>query len=105
MIIQINTDNNISGKENTVTYFTQLVKDSLDRYSEHLSRIEIHLSDENGNKNSKDDKHCVLEVRIEGKQPIAVTSNANTIEGALNTAIEKVSTLLNTTIGQMKNHR
>lgn len=105
MIIQINTDKNISGKENTVAYFTQLVQDALDRYSQHISRVEMHLSDENANKEGKDDKRCVLEVRIEGKQPIAVTSNANTIEDAISESIQKVSALLNTIMDQMKSHR
>lgn len=105
MKIQINTDKNISGKENTSAYFTQLAQDGLERFSQHISRVEVHLSDENANKEGKDDKRCVLEVRIEGKQPIAVTSNSNTTEGALSDAIDKVSALLNTTFGQLKNHR
>lgn len=105
MKIQINTDKNVSGNEDRVASFTKSVKNSLERFSEHITRIEIHLSDENANKDSKGDKRCVLEARIEGKQPIAVTSEANTVEGALDDAIEKMSALLTTTIGEMTEHR
>ncbi len=107
MIIQINTDHNISGSEKFITSFQKLVNDSLERYSEHISRIEIHMSDENGDKDSKEDKRCLLEARIKikGKQPIAVTGNGNTLEESLNDAIEKISASLVTTLGKMQNHR
>ncbi|MEO5645841.1 MAG: HPF/RaiA family ribosome-associated protein [Bacteroidia bacterium] len=105
MIIQINTDNNINLKENEFESFQQQVNDSLGHYTEHISRIEIHLSDENGNKDGNKDKRCMLEARIEGKQPIAVVSYQNTIEESLNDAIDKICASLKTLLGQMKEHR
>lgn len=104
MIIQINTGHNISENEKMDDYFKSLIADSLKHYSEHITRIEVHFKDENGNKEGPKDKRCVLEARIEGMQPIAVTAEANTMADALNSAIEKMDASLKTIIGQMKNH-
>ncbi len=104
MTIQINTDHNISENESEITSLKKLVQGSLEKYSEHITRIEIHLSDENGNKKGLKGKRCMLEARIEGRQPIAVTSCEDTIEEALNDAIGKISASLNTILDRIKNH-
>lgn len=83
MIIQLNTDKNISGNEKFEHYLDGLVKDELRRFSEHITRIEVHLADENGAKNGENDKRCMIEARLENKQPITVTCHANTIEKAV----------------------
>jgi len=104
MIIQINTDHTISENERMINYFKTIIADSLKFYSENITRIEVHFSDENGNKGGSNDKRCLLEARIEGRQPTAVTAQANTSEEALNSAIKKMTASLKKTIGQMKNH-
>jgi len=105
MIIQINTDHNISENEKMDLYFKTLIADSLKNYSEHITRLEVHFSDQNGNKEGSKDKKCLLEARIEGRQPNVVTATASTIEEALNNAIDKMTALLKTAIEQMKSHR
>jgi len=104
MTIQINSDHTISENERMDAYFKTVIADSLKLYSEHITRIEVHFSDENGNKEGLNDKRCMLEARIEGKQPSAVTAQADTIEEALNSAIEKMTALLKTELGRMKSH-
>jgi hypothetical protein len=71
--IQLNTDKNITGDERLESYLSSLIENELSRFSDHITRIEIHLADENGPKNGENDKRCALEARIEGRQPIAVT--------------------------------
>lgn len=104
MTIQINTDRSIVENESQLSSLKKTIEVSLENYSEHITRIEVHLSDENGNKEELNDKRCLLEARLEGRQPIAVTSHANTIENALNDAIEKITASLKTILGKMKNH-
>jgi hypothetical protein len=65
--IQLNTDKNIAGDERLNGYLSTLVEKELSRFNEHLTRIEIHLTDENGSKKGENDKRCTLEARIEGK--------------------------------------
>ncbi len=105
MIIQFNTDNNVKGSEKLEAKMEAILTDKLSRFSSNLSRIEIHLSDENADKEGQDDKRCLLEARIEGKQPIAVSDQANTHEQALNGAIEKLKAALDSILGRLKDHQ
>ena len=103
MIIQINTDNNVEGSEKFSDYFTSIIGQELAKFDK-ITRIELHLSDENGRKGGQSDKRCLLEARLEGKQPIAVTNNANTYKEAVDGAIDKLKASLETVIGKMRNH-
>lgn len=104
MNIQFNTDNNISGSEKLNDYFSSTLSDALSRFSNQITRLEVHLTDENSNKEGQNDKRCVLEARLEGLQPIAVTNNGNTIEQAVRGATDKLKSSLDTVIGRMRNH-
>ena len=105
MTIQINTDNNLNVHEAFGNKLEELLSEELSRFSEHITRLEVHLSDENGSKNALNDKKCLLEARLEGRQPIAVTANANDYELAVSGAIEKLKALLNTIEGKLRNHQ
>src|SRR5690606_24755145 len=104
MLIQFNTANNIDGNERLQSYVEALLNESLSRFSSHLSRVEVHLTDENSHKEGQKDKRCVLEARIEGQQPVAVTNQDDTIEQAINGAITKLRSALDTVIGKLKEH-
>jgi ribosome-associated translation inhibitor RaiA len=104
MIIQFNTDSNINGSEALEAHFTSLITEELSRFSNHITRVEVHLSDENGHKEGLNDKRCMLEARIEGKQPIAVISHANNLEQSLSGAIDKLIVSLDTIFGRLMNH-
>jgi ribosome-associated translation inhibitor RaiA len=104
MKILFNTDHNITGKESLTAPFIELIADELRRFSEHITRIEAHLTIEDGHKNGGNDKRCVLEARIEGRQPIAVTSHADTYQQAVDGAIDKLKASLDTIFGRLTNH-
>lgn len=74
MTIQINTDNNIEGTEALTAQYEAQIESELSRFNDHITRIEVHLSDENGHKEGLNTKRCLLEVRLERKQPIAVSN-------------------------------
>lgn len=103
MTIQINTDKNIDGNERFTEYLTTLLQDELGRYDK-ITRIEAHISDENGTKEGQADKRCLLEARLEGKQPIAVTNMADTHEQAVDGAIDKLKASLETILGRERNY-
>jgi hypothetical protein len=46
----------------------------------------VHLGDENGAKSRPDDKRCMMEVRVQRRQPIAVTRHAATLDDAVDGA-------------------
>lgn len=103
MIIQFNTDKTIKWDQRHDEHFTELVKEELDRFSDHITRIEAHISDENGPKGGVHDIRCLLEVRIEGRQPIATSDQNDTIELAVSGAIEKMQASLKTILERERN--
>lgn len=101
MNIQLNTDKNIQGHERLESYLEGLVGDKMSRFAEHLTRIEIHLSDENGPKEGPEDIKCTMEARPRKMQPIVVSSNGDTIEKAVNAALGKLSKAVATRIDKL----
>lgn len=91
MKIQINTDNNIQGREELVERYTKDVESALANVSKHVTRVEVHLSDENADKSGQHDKRCMIEARLEGRQPIAVTEDAATLDLAVHGACHKMT--------------
>ncbi len=105
MTIQINTDKNLSLHEEFGAKLEGLLAEELSRFSEHITRLEVHLSDENGSKDGIKDKRCLLEARLEGRQPIAVTGLANNYELAVDSAIDKLKASLETILGKIRNQQ
>lgn len=103
MKIQINTGKNVRLSEELRASLTSLVSEGLSRYDDQITRLEVHLSDQDGNKDGLNDKRCMLEARIEGRQPIAVTHNAGTHEEVVIGAIDKLKTSLKTILGRQMN--
>jgi hypothetical protein len=102
MKIQFNTDKTISGDEKSQEYFTAHIAEKLSRFDLHITRIEVHLSDENGNKKGIDDIQCLMEARMEARQPIAVSCQAGTSEAAVSGAINKLKAAMDTIIGRIQ---
>src|SRR5690554_1657222 len=101
MKIQLNTDAHINGTEALAAQVADMVEQALERFSEHITRVEVHLSDENGNKNGQHDQRCMMEARLEGLQPVAVTEHATTLEQAVHGAAQKLTHLLDSTLGRL----
>lgn len=104
MKIQFNTDKTINGDDRHQKFFTTQIADELERYESHISRIEVHVSDENGKKDGINDIRCLLEARLEGFKPIAVSNQAENKELAVSGAITKLKASLKTTLGRIQNH-
>jgi ribosome-associated translation inhibitor RaiA len=103
MLIQVNTDSNIEGGEGTAERAQVIVGDAVGHFSEQITRIEVHLSDENSNKKpGADDMRCVLEARLAGLKPIAVHHQAATLEQAIEGASEKLKRSLESVLGRLE---
>jgi ribosome-associated translation inhibitor RaiA len=101
MLIKINTDDNIDRPDALAEQIEATVRDVLDRFADQLTRVEVHLSDENSDKKSgSDDIRCLLEARLAGLQPVAVTDSAATVEQAVDGAVRKMRRSLDSTLGR-----
>ena len=102
MKIQLNTDHNIKGREAMAEQTKATVENSLGHLADHITRVEVHLSDENGKKSGSHDKRCMMEARLEGHQPIAVTHEAETTDQAIAGAVEKLKQSLDHTLERLR---
>jgi ribosome-associated translation inhibitor RaiA len=101
MIIQINTDKNIKRHQVLAAYVRGIIDSALNRISDHITRIEVHLSDENGKKSGQNVKRCIIEARLEGRRPSAVSHEAATLHQAINGAVKKLTRMLESILGRL----
>ena len=104
MNIQVNTDNHIIGSAELNSYVESSLSEHFARYKNAITRIEVHLSDENANKTGGDDKRCLLEARIANRQPIVVSHHADTIHQAIEMASDKLLRSLDNMAGKLTDH-
>jgi ribosome-associated translation inhibitor RaiA len=101
MQIQVNTDHTIEGHEALADQIRGVVENALSRMSDHITRVEVHLTDERGPKSRENNKRCMMEARLEGRQPIAVTDEAATLDLAVDGAADKLARLIEHTLGKL----
>ncbi|MFT6843077.1 MAG: ribosome-associated translation inhibitor RaiA [Psychroserpens sp.] len=104
MTIQINTDKTLTGEKRSSDFFISQITEALQRVESHITRIEVHLKDENGKKDGFNNISCLIEARLEGKQPIAITNQADTIDLAVTGAIDKIKNSIESILGKIQNH-
>lgn len=90
MQVQLNGDHHIAGTERLSERVRAAVEDGLGHLSERVTRVEVHLTDENSGKRGANDKRCVMEARIKGHEPVAVTENADDLDLAIRGAARKL---------------
>ena len=105
MHIQVNTDNTIEGGTELTTAIEDIARSKLDAVAAQVTRIEVHLRDENAQKGGADDKRCMAEARPEGRAPVAVTHNADTVESAAIGALDKLRSALDRELGKLRARR
>jgi len=104
MQIQINTDHRIDSSEARDQWARSVVESALSHLSEHFTRVEVHFSDENAGKGGALALRCKLEARLNGRAPVAVSSDAPTFESALSGALHKLERAIEHAIGRADKH-
>ncbi|MGE4407801.1 HPF/RaiA family ribosome-associated protein [Pseudomonas sp.] len=105
MQIQVHSDNHIEGSARLVDWVSASVASKLERFDDELTRVVVHLNDENGEKAGAHDKRCQIEARPKGLQPISVTHKAESLELALDGAVDKLENALNHQFGKLRSKR
>ncbi|MFE9750740.1 HPF/RaiA family ribosome-associated protein [Saccharothrix saharensis] len=103
MQIQVNTDHNIKGGEGLATFVTADLASGMSRFSGWLTRVEVHFSEDGGSK--PEDTKCVIEARPGGKQPVAVTHHATTVDDAYAGAAHKLGRVLDSLYSRAHDHK
>lgn len=105
MQIQVNTDNTISGREDVVRFVESVLQSKLGAIADPITRVEVHLKDENATKHGPDDKRCMVEARLEGRQPVSATHSADNLKSAVTGAVDKLRNVLDRELGKLRARR
>jgi ribosome-associated translation inhibitor RaiA len=105
MQIQVNSDNHIESSIRLEEWVRTTVESTLDRYDEDLTRVEVHIRDENGDKPGPHDIRCQMEARPKGHQPISVTHKADSLDQAVDGAAVKLDHALEHLFGKLRSKR
>ena len=100
MLIEIRTDGNIKGSEQSSAEVKAMIHVALDRYGDFIKRVDVHLSDTAGHKTGHDNKCCMIEARRDGHEPIVVTHQKDTMERAIHGAIHNLKKSLESALGK-----
>lgn len=106
MHIQINSDNIIKLGDDSAAAIEHRVRDRLSRFSDRLTRVELHFSDINGRENRVgDDQRCMIEARPANRDPVAVSDEAATLDAALAGSLSKLITALEREFGRITSRK
>ena len=105
MKVLINGDNQIKVGEGLTSFVQGEVDRALGRFEDRLTRVEVYLSDLNGPKEGGTaDKRCVIEARPAGRQPVAATADAVTVDEAIAESVNKMKRQLESALGREDKH-
>jgi hypothetical protein len=104
MTIQFDTAHNVKANEELKAPLIDILNEKLNAFNDKITRLEVHLSDENGGKEGQNDKRCLLEAHIEGMPHTVVKNYANTYGQAVEGAGDKLKASLNSILGRLGNH-
>jgi hypothetical protein len=102
MLVELSTDRSIEGSEGLTAHVRSVIEIGLGRLGDHVTRVEVHLSDVNRSKSGPDDKQCMMEARLEGQRPMAVSHRAATVELAVTGATHLLKRTLSATLDRQR---
>jgi hypothetical protein len=68
MQVQLNTNRQITVDDQLAHQVETAVESALSRFADQITRVEVHLSDENRHRDG-DDTRCMLEARLSRQAP------------------------------------
>lgn len=94
MQIQFNYAN-VDHSDALETHVEEQLQAAVGRFAERLTRIEVHISDENSpTKHGADDKRVLLEARPAGRKPVTVEERTDDLYSAVKGAVTKLQRVL-----------
>ena len=94
MQVRVNANHTIQTQESLERWTAQTVTQALQRFADDITSLEVHFSDENGERTSADQRRCMIEARLNGHVPVAVSGHAERLDDALRGAIDKLKSAL-----------
>jgi ribosomal subunit interface protein len=102
MQINVNTNNTIDKHQGLDEHVDTIVRSAIGRFSEQVTRVDVHLSDENKEKKGDGGNSCMMEARVAGYAPVVVHEHANDLHQAINNAGGKLARALDSALGRLQ---
>lgn len=102
MQVLVNSDHHIVADEDLTGRVQGVVEGRLERFAGRITRVEVHLNDLNGSKLGERDKRAMMEARIGGLKPIAVSHEAPTLTEAIHAAADKLERAIANALGKLE---
>jgi hypothetical protein len=104
MQIQVNADNHIEGNEARNEWARGVVDTAMAHFADSVTRVEVHMSDENAGQGGAPALRCTMEARINGRPPVAVSNDAGGMDAAVNGAVHKLVRATSHALGRTDKH-
>ncbi|MCW1886052.1 HPF/RaiA family ribosome-associated protein [Luteolibacter flavescens] len=101
MFIQVHTDHHLRGGAEMKEEVISVVEPALSRFSSRITDLEVHLSDQNGEKGGEKDMRCAMEARLAGLPPLGVSHSDNSLSEAIEGAAERLERLIEHHLGKI----
>ena len=102
MQVLVGSDHHIVGGADLTGRVQGVVEGRLERFADRITRVEVHLNDLNSSKLGERDKRCVMEARLGGLKPIAVSHEAPTLTEAIHVAADKLERAVEHVLGRLE---
>jgi ribosome-associated translation inhibitor RaiA len=100
MQINVNTDRTIEKHQGLDDHVEAVVKDNIGRFDQ-VHRVEVHLSNENSQKQLDGGNRCMMEAHVTGYAPVVVNEHAVNLHQAITQAGAKLKRALDSAIGRL----
>jgi ribosome-associated translation inhibitor RaiA len=105
MQINVNTDRTIDKHQGLDDHVQSVVKDSIGRFGDHVNRVDVHLSNENKQKQADGGNYCMMEARVTGYHPVVVHEHSINLHQAISNAGDKLARALDSALGRLQDKK
>lgn len=104
MHILLHADPQIENHAATAQHLETLVKTTLHRFGGRITRVEAHLSDENGaSRSTGDDIHCTMQAHVVGLDTVVAKGKGGSAHQAIDGTLQKLKRAIGTALAKPVN--
>jgi ribosome-associated translation inhibitor RaiA len=101
MQINVNTDRTIDKHQGLDQHVQGVVEGAIGRFGDHVNRVDVHLSNENKEKQADGGNYCMMEARVAGYHPVVVHEHSINLHQAVTNAGNKLARALDSALGRL----
>jgi ribosome-associated translation inhibitor RaiA len=102
MQINVNTDRTIDKHQGLDEHVGSVIQSTIGRFADQVNRVDVHLSNENKEKQADGGNYCMMEARVTGYHPVVVHDHALNLHQAVSNAGSKLARALDSALGRLQ---